>query len=463
MTESPATEPPATGSPLQAALAEATDTRVIVAGADVLDRTGNVFTETFGTGALAQLVADENTWAVAGEQVRASLAQAGVELAEPFVLPGTPTLYADYQNVERIREHLRTQDGVPVVVGSGTLNDLVKLAAAELDREYLVVGTAASMDGYAAYGASITVDGFKITRYCPAPVAVVADYGVLADAPARLTATGVGDLIEKVPAGADWMLADALDVEPITDRVWQLVQGPLRASIADPEALAAGEVDAISRLADGLLMSGLAMQANQSSRPASGAGHQFSHLWEMEGLGLDWEPPLSHGMKVGLGTISLCALYEVVLRRDLSTLDVDAAVAAWPTWEQTEAQVRAADLPGSVTEAAVAQCREKYVDTDQLRTRLQSLVQQWPVLSERLRAQLLPAADVEQRLQVVGAITHPAQIGVDLERFRATYTRARLIRARYTLLDVLLEANLLEECVAELFAPGGFWAERPWT
>src|SRR5699024_5585693 len=196
MTESPATEPPATGSPLQAALAEATDTRVIVAGADVLDRTGNVFTETFGTGALAQLVADENTWAVAGEQVRASLAQAGVELAEPFVLPGTPTLYADYQNVERIREHLRTQDGVPVVVGSGTLNDLVKLAAAELDREYLVVGTAASMDGYAAYGASITVDGFKITRYCPAPVAVVADYGVLADATARHTATGAGDLID---------------------------------------------------------------------------------------------------------------------------------------------------------------------------------------------------------------------------------------------------------------------------
>src|SRR5699024_11935933 len=98
--------------------------------------------------------------------------------------------------------------------------------------------------------------------------------------------------------------------------------------------------------------------------------------------------------------------------------------------------------------AAGAQCREKYVDTDQLRTRLQSLVQQWPVLSERLRAQLLPAADVEKRLQVVGAITHPAQIGVDLERFRATYTRARLIRARYTLLDVLLEANLLDACVA---------------
>ncbi len=453
---------PSSESPLQAALADATDTRVIVTGTDVLGQTGAVFTEVFAAGSPAQLVADENTWAVAGEQVRASLQQAGVELAEPLVLPAVPTVYAGYENVERAREHLRTRDGVAVVVGSGTLNDLVKLASAELERPYLVVATAASMDGYAAYGASITVDGFKITRYCPAPVAVVADHRVLAAAPGRLTATGVGDLIEKVPAGADWILADALGVEPITDRVWQLVQGPLRASIADPDALAAGEVAAISRLADGLLMSGLAMQANQSSRPASGAGHQFSHLWEMEGLGLDWEPPLSHGMKVGLGTISLCALYEVLLRRDLSALDVEAAVAAWPSWEQTEAGVRGADLPAAVTEAAVAQVREKYVGAEALRARLQALVERWPVLAERLRAQLLPAADIEHRLQVVGAVTHPAQIGVDLDRFRSTYTRARLIRSRYTLLDVLAEANLLEECVAELFAPGGFWAERPW-
>ena len=34
---------------------------------------------------------------------------------------------------------------------------------------------------------------------------------------------------------------------------------------------------------------------------ASGAGHNFSHQWEMEGHGLDWEPPLSHGNKVGVG------------------------------------------------------------------------------------------------------------------------------------------------------------------
>ena len=36
---------------------------------------------------------------------------------------------------------------------------------------------------------------------------------------------------------------------------------------------------------------------------------------------------------------------------------------------------------------------------------------------------------------------------------------ARTIRARYTVLDLVNETGILDECVAELFAPGGFWAE----
>ena len=96
------------------------------------------------------------------------------------------------------------------------------------------------------------------------------------------------------------------------------------------------------------------MQAFASSRPASGGGHHFSHLWEMEHYGLDWDPPLSHGFKVGLGTVSVAALYEVVLAKDIpAMIDIDAAVAAHPTWEQTADQVRAALSP-DLHEAALA-------------------------------------------------------------------------------------------------------------
>ena len=73
---------------------------------------------------------------------------------------------------------------------------------------------------------------------------------------------------------------------------------------------------------NGLMMSGFAMQAARSSRPASGAEHQFSHLWDMQHHTHEGVAP-SHGFKVGIGTLASIALYEELLRRDLSNLDID--------------------------------------------------------------------------------------------------------------------------------------------
>ena len=70
-------------------------------------------------------------------------------------------LYAGYDNIETLREALREHDAVPVAVGSGTLNNIVKRAAYECDRPYMCVGTAASMDGYTSFGASIAKEGRK--------------------------------------------------------------------------------------------------------------------------------------------------------------------------------------------------------------------------------------------------------------------------------------------------------------
>ena len=439
------------------ALESATDTRSIVIGKGVADQAGRVFIELFGD-RRAIIVADGNTFAAIGGVVAESLREAGVEMIEPYLFPGSPTLYAGYSNIELLRDHLAPLDAVVVAIASGTLNDVAKRANGELGREYMVVGTAASMDGYAAYGASITKDGFKQTLSCPAPAGIVADLTVMAAAPTRLTATGYGDLIEKVPAGADWIISDELGIEAIDGNVWALVQGPLREALSDPAGLRAGDPDSTYGLAEGLIMSGLAMQAYQSSRPASGAGHQFSHLWEMEKLGMDQDPPLSHGFKVGLGTVAIASLFEVLLTKDLTTLDVDAAVAAWPTREEMEARVRAVHS-GDVVEPAVTETLAKYVDAQELRARLKVIKEKWPVIAERVRAQLLPAADLKASLDTVGAVTHPSQIGVTMDRFRQTYSRAQMIRRRYTVLDLLVEANLLDECVDELFAEGGFWAE----
>src|SRR5215217_5314350 len=397
-------EAPVPDRRIEAALADATDTERVVIGPGALGAVVEVFGRTFGERP-AVVVADATTWRVAGDRVQRALEAAGRGTEAPHRFPPDIFVQATYGNVERLRASFASHDAVPVAVGSGSLNDLVKRAAHEAGRPYLSVATAASMDGYSAFGAAITKDGYKQTMACPAPRAVVADLDVLAGAPADMTASGYGDLLGKVTAG-------------------------------------------------------LAMQAHASSRPASGAEHQFSHLWEMEGLGHDRRPPLSHGFKVGVGTVAIAALYERLLERDLADLDVEALTRAWPGPEQAEAAVRAAHTTPGLDEAAVAETLAKHPDPEALARRLARLADRWPELRERLRAQLLPADRVREQLAAAGCPTRPSELGLTAPAFRATYQRARMIRRRYTVLDLAAETGTLDELVDDLFAPGGFWADR---
>jgi glycerol-1-phosphate dehydrogenase [NAD(P)+] len=443
---------------VERALERASDTERVLLGECVLGRTGMLFSELF-PGRPAIVVADETTEAIAGRQVSKALRTAGVPHQMPFVLP-TPRPYASYENVQAVRAALAPVEAVAVAVGSGTINDLVKRASGELGRPYMVVATASSMDGYAAFGASIAKDGYKQNLECPAPRALVADFAVLRRAPAHMTASGFGDLIGKPSACADWIVADALGIEPIDSTTWELVQESVRRGLVAPARLHAGDPHAVGGLIEALVLSGLSIQAYSSSRPGSGAEHLFSHLWEMEGLGVSADPPLSHGFKVGVGAVAIAALYETLLGMNLGAVEVDALVSSWPTWEATEAQLRQLHRGSVVLPAAIAETRAKYVEPGVLRDRLLQLQRAWPTLRDKLRSQLLPAPVVQQMLDEAGAPTAPADIGLSMDSLRATYQRARTIRRRYTVLDLAYEAGVLDACVEALFTPGGYWAAR---
>jgi len=105
----------------------------------------------------AIVIADENTLKAAGRDVIESFVRAGRPVEQPFVFGAD--VYAEERCVNELHAALSAADAIPVAVGSGTINDLTKLAAHRVGRPYLVVATAASMDGYTAYGASITANG----------------------------------------------------------------------------------------------------------------------------------------------------------------------------------------------------------------------------------------------------------------------------------------------------------------
>ncbi|MBR0082696.1 MAG: iron-containing alcohol dehydrogenase, partial [Bacteroidales bacterium] len=353
---------------------------------------------------------------------------------------------------------LEPLDVIAIAVGSGVINDLTKYVSHVLGRKYMCVGTAASMDGYTAYGASITKDGNKQTFSCPAPYGFVMDPVIAAAAPKELAASGYADLIAKIPAGADWMLADAVGAEAIDQFGWDLVQDGLRESLSAPAAVHAGDVEMTEKLCEGLLMSGFAMQAIHSSRPASGTEHQFSHCWDMENLAYPNGKHVSHGFKVGIGTLASTASLEFLLEKDIENIDVDKCVAAWKSWDETEAEIREifAGKPGHLARG-LEETKGKYVDKEGLRKQLEALKAAWPELKEKIRSQIIPFSEVYEDLKLVGAPYEPEMICVDRARMRKTFSYIPYMRSRFTNIDIVYRLGLMPELTERLFGKGGIW------
>ena len=433
---------------VEQALQSARETHFLQIGVHVLNRFPALFAEQFPS-KKAIIVADSTTYEAAGKALSEFLRSSNISQEEPVVFTDSD-LYAEYKHVEKLEKTLSATEAIPVAVGSGTINDLTKLAAYRTGRQYFCVATAASMDGYTAFGASVTYLGNKQTFNCPAPQAVLADIEIIRHAPAELTASGYADLFAKVTAGADWILSDELGIESVEPTAWSIVQDGLQDALAYPGGAREGAVEAITPLVEGLMLGGFAMQWSQTSRPASGAEHHFSHLWDMEHHTYNGKTP-SHGFKVGIATLYLSALYEQLLHHPIEQLDIEACCEQWPEWEQQETQAKTMFAGTDFIATVLTEIRAKYVTKAELARQLQTLKTRWPVIKERLTRQLIPSAEVKRRLQLVGAPVEPEEIGISRDRLRGTFRRAQHLRRRFSILDLAVRINCLDPWVEQIF------------
>ncbi len=433
--------------PVARAVAQSKTVAEVLIARGAIAQAGALYTRHF-TGP-ACLIADENTWAAAGPQAEAALHAAGVQTRR-HILPAKPRPKPTVDLANALRDMLQSGE-TPVAIGSGVLNDVTKHAAFDMNRPYLCIGTAASMDGYTSAGAPLSDKGFKKTIQCRPARAVLGDLDIIAAAPPAMSGWGYGDLAGKIPAGADWIIADTLGIEPVDDVAWPLVQTNLRAWLGQPRAIAAGDSAAISGLMTGLTLVGLAMELHGSSRPASGADHQIAHLWEMDDLMQNGER-VSHGACVAVGCTMTLRLYDWLLAQDLTRLDPAIADHA-PTLDDKIATIRTAFGPGEIAARATEETRAKHIDRTTHRARLETIRATWPALQGRLCAQLMPAADMRAALHAAGAPADAADIGVDRAYLERTTLNARFLRSRYTLLDLLDETGLLAQAVTASLPP----------
>ncbi len=376
-------------------LSYAPDTKAIKICDGAIAGTPDMFRQLFN-GKRPVIIADPITWRIAGEQLQNLFISEGICPEKPFIF-NDPDFHAEWSFVEQLDASLSETDAIPVAVGVGTINDITKLSSAHTGRQYMAVGTAASMDGYTAYGASIIKDGVKQSFSCRAPLGFIADLDIISQAPKKITAGGYADLFAKVTAGADWILADALGIEPIDPVSFNIVQKGLKIALSDPVGLHNGDRTALYHLMEGLLLGGIAMQIHKSSRPTSGAEHLLSHLWNMENHHMvDGSVP-SHGFQVAIGTLASTALYEQMFSEDFPSIS------------------------------------------------------NWLEIRDKLKHQLIPYNQLRDSLEAVGAPTHPEQIGISRERLIQSIPRARRIRPRFTIFDIALDSGNFNKWALNLF------------
>jgi glycerol-1-phosphate dehydrogenase [NAD(P)+] len=383
----------------------------------------------------ALVVMDLNTRDAAGERLLGALQDAGAE-AESLVFEQRSGLEASLDAVARVRAALAT-GRLAVAVGAGVITDVVRYASHQLDRDFISVPTAASMDGYASSVAPLTLDGVKVTYPARAPRAIFADPRIAAAAPAELTRAGIGDLLGKATARVDWLAAHLLYGEPFDPGAAELVLGPLSFAIADVEAVLGGDERALVALLDGLIQSGIAMAVVGSSRPASGCEHHASHFWDLLAA-RGARPHAPHGLQVGYATRFAMRLQRFAfaggvpaLRRPLLGELLTPEAREWL---------------GQPTPEISAAVRDK--------RRFAAELGHWPASTRdwnAVRSELAPALElfdaVDRALTVAAIPAEAGYLGVDERTLRATFRYSNRLRARYTTVDFLEGQGLLDRAI----------------
>ena len=137
------------------------------------------------------LVADRNTLRAA-EGILESLSDFEVEChVYDFIR------VAEMHHVEELEEKVKGREIAILSVGTGSVNDPCRLAAARQNKLLCIFGTAPSMDGFASDTAPIIENSFKSSWQAAQPRIIIGDTAILAKAPTILKSSGFGDMIAK--------------------------------------------------------------------------------------------------------------------------------------------------------------------------------------------------------------------------------------------------------------------------
>lgn len=371
------------------------------------------------------VVSDTRTHEALGARIMRSLS--GLGTVTSVVLDGYP--HANEETAGLLQRRTSACEAL-VAVGSGTINDLCKYAAARQGKPYVAFPTAPSMNGYTSSNAAITVGGHKKSIAAAAPAGVFMDLAVLSRAPARMIRAGLGDSVCRSTAQIDWLLSHHLLGIPYRTAPFALLADDEPGLLEESAALVRGDLDAMRRLARTLLLSGLGMTICGGSYPASQGEHLISHYIDM--MSPRERRETFHGEQVAVTTLTMARLQEGFLRSD------DA-----PRLEPT--RVRREDVLAhfgpQIGEACWKEFERKILTADAVERINDRLEGSWGDIVASCGAVAVGSLALQEALEAAGAPTSPRSIDLDAGFYNVAVEHARELRNRYTFLDLAGDAR----------------------
>lgn len=391
------------------------------------------------------VIADLNTYDVAGKQVVERLRGAGYTI-DLSLFQTRNVIHPDEYAIGKVIFDLEPGTNFLLVVGSGCLTDITRVVGSRTGLPFVSVATAASMDGYASVVAAMLVNGIKKTIYSGPPVAIIADVDVIRKAPYPMTAAGFGDLIGKLNSRVDWQLARMIVGEFFCPEIMALVDDTVNSCIKQAAQIRTQSPEAIATLTEGLILAGIGMLAVGNSRPAAGAEHHLSHYWEMKSV-LEHRPEHFHGKKVGVGTAVIAKFYERFLARDPAKVDLADIKRRKLTVEQWEEVIR--QRFGAAADGVIALKKPTLLSWDDQQKMIAKIQACWKDI-QALRPQVPTYDQVVAIQKEAGAAYLPEEVNVDREYLHETILYCKEARVQYTVLGAADALGWLEEIAEEV-------------
>lgn len=380
-------------------------------------------------GAKPLAVFDDNTYRAAYSKFSAALPD-----TDTFLLKGKE-IHPDEEQMGNVTQALK--DGgynLLLAVGSGVICDIVRYVAFQQGIPFIAVPTAASVDGFVSDSAALSLNGSKVTLPAKAPNAVVADLEIIAAAPKKMTASGVGDMLSKYLSIADWKIGHLITGEYFCPFVADLTTEAVDLIVKNIEKINEGDIESFGILMKGLLLSGIAMQMVGITRPASSFEHHFSHYLEVVPIkGIDHSA--LHGEKVGIATIQGAKYYPVFARRLRRIFEENRA----NRFDMDRVKAYYAQYPASVVAAVEKENTPTItlkLDPELLRKNYEEVV--------RIADGVPSPESLKKVLETVGGYTHWHDINMTDEQFKETMEICCYIRNRFTMLRIVCDYGLFD-------------------